>query len=496
MSMPRFVLACAAFAFVPLPAEAQQLLRAHADGYGSGAASLADLDGDAVPDYAVQRFDPDAERDAVELRSGASGALIRSIPSGEPSKFDSWLFGWALADAGDVDGDGVHDVLIGAPQSPDPTGAIIGAGGAFVYSGRDGSLLWSAYGAKKDQRFGGAVAGLDDVDGDGHADFLVASPTNAGRMTPFITAFSGASGATLYVVQDALAPTRISDRDRDGIRDFVEVLTDVHVRSGATGALLATLSSAVGFSGGLAELDDLDGDGERELAVGEFGAVNRLDGQVRVVSIPTGATVRTHLAVEANELLGQHIDAGLDADGDGVRDYLASAASPFGPPGSASLFSGRTGERLYRFIDFDADFSMGNTVTGLGDLDGDGFDECLIGSPEDTPPGTGQLGADLLFRGGRLWFDAYPKSVAAGEVETAAIHGAPCGKPIAIFIVGVDGAPRFQLLGMAVSGCNESFFASAVVPAGLTGSRWVFRAYALDEDCKLMTSADEVIEFR
>ena len=495
MSTSKFALSSLFLAVVPLPAEGQQLLRKHFDGYGFEAAALADIDGDAVGDYALLLYDPKANlQETVELRSGSSGALIRAIPKGAPPS-ENWQFGAALADAGDVDGDGVHDVLVGAMLAPDPTRTLVEAGAAFVYSGRDGSLLFSAYGASSHEWFGNSVAGLDDVDGDGHADFLVGStPFNVGGNS-FVTAFSGASGLPLYVVSDAAFPARLSDHDGDGVRDFAVIWSDVRVRSGATGALLASIPTSVGFLGGLAELDDLDGDGEPEIALGEFGTTNQDDGQVRVVSIPGLTTLRTHLAVDAHEMFGQGIDSGFDADGDGVHDYLVAAPGWFTPPGSASLFSGRTGERLYRFIDRDSDSLMGWVVAGLGDLDGDGFDECVVGSPYDAPPHAKPVGADLVFRGNDLWLDALQKSVAAGASETIAIHGAPSGRPVALFVVDFAGVPAFQLAGFGASSPLEAFSVSGTVPSGLAGSEWTLRAYALDANGKLMVSADEVVEF-
>src|SRR6185436_6280914 len=98
---------------------------------------------------------------------------------------------------------------------------------------------------------------------------------------------------------------------------------------------------------------------------------------------------------------------------------------------------------------------MGWSVAGLGDLDGDGFDECLVGSPYHIPPGTNQFGAAFVFRGNDLWCDAFPKSVAAGATETVAIHGAPSGNPVALFIVDFAGAPAFQLAGFGLADAVE-----------------------------------------
>ena len=493
MSKPPLVLSFAAFFVIPQRAEAQELLREHDDGYGFEAVALADVNGDAVADYAAQRVFASG-KEIVEVRGGQRGALIRAIPTPAPAG-EIWSFGVSLADAGDVDGDGVSDLLVGAMLAPDPARTLVEAGAAYVYSGSDGHLIRSLYGSADHEWFGTTVAALDDVDGDGSADFLVESRQQPGGPRPFVTAFSGATGAVLYTVADALVPTRISDHDQDGIRDFVALAGNANVYSGATGSLIASISTSVGFLGGLAELDDLDGDGEPELAIGEWGTVNPDDGQVRVVSIPALVTLRTHLCVDAHEMFGERIDSGLDADGDGVRDYLVGACAWFDPPGSASLFSGRTGERLYRFIDRDADSFMGNAVAGLGDLDGDGFDECLVGSPYHVPPGTNKLGADLVFRGNDLWLDAYPKSLIAGATGTATTHGAPSGNPIALFVVDFSGTPAFHLVGFGLADAVEAFTVTAVVPNGLAGSEWALRAYALDANGKLVVSADEVVVF-
>src|SRR5262245_1615023 len=80
-------------------AAAQELLREHLGNQsGFAAVSFPDLDGDGIRDYALKVGDPYATD--VEIRSGASGALLRAI-AGIDGLLDS------LADAGDVDGDGL-----------------------------------------------------------------------------------------------------------------------------------------------------------------------------------------------------------------------------------------------------------------------------------------------------------------------------------------------------------------------------------------------------
>src|SRR5207302_4060051 len=87
----------------------------------------------------------------------------------------SGRFGSAVANAGDVDHDGVNDIIIGAP----------GASRAYVFSGRTGALLFTiaspaAPNAEKLPSFGYAVAGGQDVDGDGTPDFVIGAPNQNG----------------------------------------------------------------------------------------------------------------------------------------------------------------------------------------------------------------------------------------------------------------------------------------------------------------------------
>src|SRR5262249_48876574 len=145
------------------------LLRAgHRDpnlAFGSGLALAGDADGDGTEDFLVgcSPSDPALSTGCAQIVSGRTGAVLRELTHPGPDR----LFGFAVAAAGDVDGDGRTDWLVGAPigaESPH-------RGAAFVFAGSDGHLLREFTGDTAG--FGVSVTGIGDWNGDGHADVAV-----------------------------------------------------------------------------------------------------------------------------------------------------------------------------------------------------------------------------------------------------------------------------------------------------------------------------------
>jgi len=147
-------------------------------GFGWSVASLGDLTGDKIPELIVGAF-AYAGTGRVFVFNGKDGSLLWSLepPSPEPS-----AFGWSVAGAGDLDGDGAPDLVIGAPYA-----AVDGAsaqGSAYAFSGRTRKLLYALNDPSPQAGavFGWSIAARGDYNGDGTPDVLVGAPyQNVGK---------------------------------------------------------------------------------------------------------------------------------------------------------------------------------------------------------------------------------------------------------------------------------------------------------------------------
>jgi hypothetical protein len=141
--------------------------------FGFVATGVGDVTGDGVPDIALG--DPgylgSAPPGQVVLKSGADGSTIRVL-LGESF---SDRFGSAVARAGDVDGDGLADFVVGAPKF-DGFGTDVGRG--VLVSGATGAALHVWNGDASGDEFGSSIAGGGDVDGDGVEDVVAAAPSH------------------------------------------------------------------------------------------------------------------------------------------------------------------------------------------------------------------------------------------------------------------------------------------------------------------------------
>jgi hypothetical protein len=236
------------------------------DHLGFAVASGGRFDGDALPDLALGGFTPDAHhaRVLVQPGQGAGRALpalleLHEVPAGE--------WGASLAFVGDVDGGGRDDLLVGLPAySDDPAvpqkGALLLFLGERHAGGKTSDALEAdlvLLGSRRHERLGWAVAGVGDVDGDGHPDVAAGAPgcdddPQAANPAPC----AGQPGRVLLLrggpdgLAGALAAERTVTRTAD--------------------ALATAVSEGDGpgdhYGWALAGLGDLDGDGRAEFAVG------------------------------------------------------------------------------------------------------------------------------------------------------------------------------------------------------------------------------------
>lgn len=218
-----------------------------------------------------------AEPEASGVGSGAAyvynaltGQLIRRLGLGGTGTGFQEL-GRSIAAIGDIDGDGVGDLAIGAP---DVVGA--GSGAVYVFSGADGSRIFKLTGALSNSKFGSSVLGLGDINADGHPDILVG---DSGRGAVY--AFSGLDYTQLFSVQGGASfgasMAMVGDLDGDGLRDicvgapFADGTGTLSYISSAVGSFLRTLAGPgpySGFGSAVASLGDIDGDNNEEVGVG------------------------------------------------------------------------------------------------------------------------------------------------------------------------------------------------------------------------------------
>lgn len=162
--------------------------------FGSAVLGTPDLTGDGQPDALVAGYQ------RVTVISGATGGIVRVIP-GFPNAEG---FGRSLGACPDADGDGVADLVIGAPMSslsatPPIRGLVAECGRAYLYSGATGTLLWSWRGpVAAGTRFGWSVAGAPDLTGDGRGDVIIGAPCN-----PESTRGTGYGPGRVYIYNGA-----------------------------------------------------------------------------------------------------------------------------------------------------------------------------------------------------------------------------------------------------------------------------------------------------
>ena len=383
-------------------------------------ATLGDLDGDGVPEFVVGEtgdfLNDSPEPGHAYVYSGRDRTLLYDFVGDNPGD----CFGIATGNAGDVDGDGLTDIIVGAMQWI--AWQSTGPGYVRLFSGADGSVIRTIDGTQTNAAFGVAVNSSGDVDADGFDDVMVSAQWETVNGVAYAGAmhlYSGQTGAELFTAGGtfffnyagtALAP--LGDIDHDGHDDFIvgsfgEGSGGVaRVYSGKDFSVLYTKSGTVqygDFGWAVAGGGDLDGDGTGDFVVGAPASDSGFDlGRVYVYSGADGSLLRLHGGLTAGDIFGSAVSCNSDLDGDGTCDVAVGApwvAQNNQVVGAIYVFSGKSGALLMDEYGKNSGSdplygsSFGGTVDGLRDANGDGLDELLVCAAVDQDVPGGYLGA-------------------------------------------------------------------------------------------------------
>jgi Tetratricopeptide repeat/FG-GAP-like repeat/FG-GAP repeat len=297
-------------------------------------------------------------------------------------------FGWIARNIGDVDGDGVADVVTSAPT------ALNGAGRIYVYSTKTGAKLWTADGSAAGDQLGSGVEGAGDTNKDGIPDVVASAP-----MGGYARVYSGRDGRILLSVRAENAKTDAfgthaagaGDVDKDGYADVIVGAPGAggggraYIYSGKSGALLMALSGErPGDRFGNAVAGGSDARGRLFVLVGAPRGGPRHVGRAYVYD---SLTAPPKFVIDADQtgvaLGGMFLSIPGDVDGDGVPDVYASDwqnAAKGQATGRVYLNSGADGHPLFAFTGETAGEGFGTSPSTAGDVDGDGHADLIVGA--------------------------------------------------------------------------------------------------------------------
>jgi hypothetical protein len=334
--------------------------------FGFSVRSAGDVNADGYDDVIVGAlaFNGGETQEGRAYVFHGSGAGLSPVPdwTAEPNQ-DFALFGGSVDSAGDVNGDGYDDVIVGAW---DYENGQTEEGQAFVFHGSAAGLStsadWTAEANQAMARFGYSVAGAGDVNGDGYADVIVGAveydngQKDEGRA--FVYHGSAAGLAT--------SPDWTAESDQN----------------------TALFGASVDGSG------DVNRDGFDDVIVGAWLYSNGHLNEGRAFAYygsAAGISALPDWTAEPNQhsaLFGYSVSGAGDVNGDGFADAIVGAYGyDHGEPdeGRASVFCGSAnGLKLSpcrRGESNQDEAHHGYSVGGAGDVNGDGYDDRIVGAP-------------------------------------------------------------------------------------------------------------------
>lgn len=347
--------------------------------FGRSVSGAGDVNGDGFSDIIIGAFGNNANgtnagrayifHGGISMNNSAD-LILTGYTAGD-------FFGYSVSDAGDVNGDGFNDVIIGA-MFCDAGGDD--AGRAYIYFGSsnmnniaDKILTGEMIG----NSFGSSVSKAGDINGDGFGDFLVGAPYNSS---------GGSSAGAAYIYKNSLTGADIPDEKF----------------AGAGG------SDNFGYS--LSNAGDVNGDGFDDILIGalnnDAGGFNAGRAYIYFGGINTDNIADVILTAESSgDAFGYSVSNAGDVNGDGFDDVIIGAsnneAGAF-DAGRAYIYFGGTNMNNVVDIILTGEATMdyfGRCVSDAGDVNGDGFGDVIVGSYGSDAGGTNSGRAYIYFGG-------------------------------------------------------------------------------------------------